>query len=72
MFTKLTSLTYVAISLITIKIKIKIKGMKSLQKTVVAEEHKPLKLELDIIGSGMESLGRMKVEWIEVIVAATS
>jgi hypothetical protein len=62
----------VAISLITIKIKIKIKGMKSLQKTVVAEEHKPLKLELDIIGSGMESLGRMKVEWIEVIVAVTS
>jgi hypothetical protein len=72
MFTKLTSLTYVAISLITIKIKIKIKGMKSLQKTVVAEEHKPLKLELDIIGSGMESLGRMKVEWIEVIVTVTS
>jgi hypothetical protein len=70
MFTKLTSLTYVAISLITIKIKIK--GMKSLQKTVAAEEHKPLKLELDIIGSGMESLGRMKVEWIEVIVAVTS
>jgi hypothetical protein len=59
----------VVISLITIKIKIK--RIKCLQETVTARVPKPLMPELYIIGSGMESHGRLKVEWIEVIVAVT-
>jgi hypothetical protein len=50
----------------------KIKRMKSLQKTVMAGVPKPLMPELDIIGSGMESLGRLKVEGIEVAITVTS
>jgi hypothetical protein len=70
MFAKLTSLANVGISLITIKIKRK--GTKSLQETVAAGVSKPLMLEFYIIGSGMESLGRLKVEGIEIAVAITS
>jgi hypothetical protein len=70
MFAKLTSLANVGISLITIKIKRK--GTKSLQETVTVGVPKPLMPELYIIGSGMESLGRLKVEGIEIAVAVTS
>jgi hypothetical protein len=70
MFAKLTGLAYVGISLITIKNKVK--RTKSLQKTVTVGVPKPLMPELDIIGSGMESLGRLKVEWIEVAITVIS
>jgi hypothetical protein len=70
MFAKLTGLAYVGMSLITIKSKIK--RTKSLQKIVADGVSAPLMLELDIIGSGMKSLGRVKVEWIEVAIAVTS
>jgi hypothetical protein len=70
MFAKLTGLAYVGMSLIAIKNKIK--RTKSLQKTVVAGVPKPLMPELDIIGSGMESLGWLKVEGIEVAITVTS
>jgi hypothetical protein len=70
MFAKLTGLAYVGISLITIKNKVK--RTKSLQKTVTVRVPKPLMPELDIIGSGMESLGQLKVEWIEVAITVIS
>jgi hypothetical protein len=43
-----------------------------LQKTVTVRVPKPLMPELDIIGSGMESLGQLKVEWIEVAITVIS
>jgi hypothetical protein len=70
MFAKLTGLAYVGISLITSESKIK--RTKSLQKTVMAGVPKPQMPEIDIIGSGMESLGRLKVEQIEVAITVTS